>query len=218
MKKIDELTKTQTKIKEFDENDVSEKIIDHIGIYENAFTSDECDKLIEKFNNIKDSSYIFDGKEQFSRGKHGRDDIQIFLEHIDPLFAVSLMKTVTERVFDRYSPHYPELDAGDPLGLFTAKIQRTDAGGGYHIWHSEDNAYDCRDRVVVWMLYLNDIPVENGAATEFIYQKLSIQPKKGTVVLWPTSYTHTHRGGFLTGDIPKYIATGWYVRMPKLTQ
>ena len=64
------------------------------------------------------------------------------------------------------------------------------------------------------MLYLNDIPIENGGATEFIYQKLSIQPKKGTIVLWPATYTHTHRGGFLTGDIPKYIATGWYVRMP----
>ena len=64
------------------------------------------------------------------------------------------------------------------------------------------------------MAYLNDIPIENGGATEFINQKLTLQPKKGTLVLWPATYTHTHRGGFLTGDIPKYIATGWYVRMP----
>ena len=204
----------KTEIQKFDENNISEKIIDHIGIYENAFTSDECDEIIKKFDNVEDVSYTFDGKDQFRQGRNGRHDNQIFLEHIDSQFAVKVMKTVTQRTFNKYAFYYPELDSGDPLGLFTAKIQRTDAGGGYHVWHCEPNIFHCRDRVVVWMLYLNDIPLGNGGATEFIYQKLSIQPKKGTVVLWPATYTHTHRGGFLTGDIPKYIATGWYVRMP----
>ena len=208
-----EKIKTQTKTQKFDENNISEKIIDHIGIYENAFTSDECDEIIKRFDKAEGASYTFNGRDQFSQGKHGRHDHQIFLEHINTQFAVNVMKTVTQRTFNKYVIHYPELDHGDPLGLFTSKIQKTEVGGGYHIWHSESNSFDCRDRVVVWMLYLNDIPIENGGATEFIYQKLSIQPKKGTLVLWPATYTHTHRGGFLTGDTPKYIATGWYVRM-----
>ena len=39
-------SETQTETQKFDENNISEKIIDHIGIYENAFTSNECDEII----------------------------------------------------------------------------------------------------------------------------------------------------------------------------
>ena len=64
------------------------------------------------------------------------------------------------------------------------------------------------------MIYLNDIPYGNGGATDFFHQEISFQPKKGTVVLWPAAYTHVHRGSFLTGDVSKYIATGWFSREP----
>ena len=71
-----------------------------------------------------------------------------------------------------------------------------------------------RDRVLTWMMYLNDIPKENGGATDFLHQKCSFQPSVGTMVMWPAAYTHMHRGSFLTGDISKYIATGWFIREP----
>ena len=64
------------------------------------------------------------------------------------------------------------------------------------------------------MIYLNDIPYENGGGTDFFHQKMSFQPTKGTLVLWPAAYTHMHRGAFLTGDKSKYIATGWFLREP----
>ena len=64
------------------------------------------------------------------------------------------------------------------------------------------------------MIYLNDITVENGGATDFLHQNCSFQPTTGTMVMWPATYTHMHRGAFLTGDIPKYIATGWVLREP----
>jgi len=44
--------------------------------------------------------------------------------------------------------------------------------------------------------------------TTFLYQQLKVKPKKGTVVIWPGSYTHLHRGNPPMSD--KYIATGWY--------
>ena len=208
---------SSSEMEEIDESHICEKIIDHIGIYENAFTPSECDELIEQFNETTNKSYCtFNGKDQFNQGIEGRHDFQLFLESIDAPLSVKVMESITKRGFDRYIDNYPDLKNGDSLGLFSLKLQKTDPGGGYHVWHSEDSSYDCRDRVVVWMVYLNDIPVGNGGATEFIHQKLSLQPKKGTLVLWPATYTHTHRGGFLTGDIPKYIATGWYLRLPTL--
>ena len=93
-------------------------------------------------------------------------------------------------------------------------VMRTVAGGGYHQWHYEDGQFLYRDRVLAWMIYLNTIPTDNGGGTDFLHQKLTLQPTEGTIVLWPASYTHVHRGGFLTGEIPKFIATGWFIREP----
>ena len=61
-------------------------------------------------------------------------------------------------------------------------------------------------RVVFWMYYLND--VAEGGETEFYFQKTSIRPEKGTLVIAPAGFTHTHRGNVpLSND--KYIATSW---------
>ena len=58
------------------------------------------------------------------------------------------------------------------------KIQRTDTQvGGFHNFHSEISHYKNIRRVLVWTLYLNDIP-ENEDETEFLLEKIKIQPKK----------------------------------------
>ncbi|GIU08124.1 MULTISPECIES: 2OG-Fe(II) oxygenase [unclassified Shewanella] len=84
------------------------------------------------------------------------------------------------------------------------------AKGGYPHWHSEQfpqiGHNEALHRVVLYMFYLND--VEEGGETEFYYQKKLIKPKKGTMVIAPASFTHSHRGNVpLSGD--KYIATSW---------
>lgn len=82
--------------------------------------------------------------------------------------------------------------------------------GGYPHWHSEQfpqNGHnEALHRVVLYMFYLND--VEEGGETEFYYQQRKISPKKGTMVIAPAGFTHTHRGNKpVSGD--KYIATSW---------
>jgi len=74
------------------------------------------------------------------------------------------------------------------------------------MFHAENLNWNNHTRTMAWMVYLND--VEEGGETEFLYQKLRVKPKKGTVLIWPGSYTHLHRGNPPMTD--KYIATGWY--------
>ena len=63
-----------------------------------------------------------------------------------------------------------------------------------------------RDRVLAWMLYLND--VDEGGETEFLYQHVRFKPKRGDFLVWPGGFTHTHRGNPpISND--KYICTGW---------
>ena len=90
------------------------------------------------------------------------------------------------------------------------KMQRTDSGGGYHIWHSEQSGGKHAERVLVYSLYLNDISETDGGETEFLYQRLRIRPEKNMMVLWPAAFTHAHRGNTVLGDESKYIVTGWF--------
>ena len=61
-------------------------------------------------------------------------------------------------------------------------------------------------RSLLFLVYLND--VEEGGETEFYYQQLKVKPKKGTIVIAPAGFTHTHRGNTpISGD--KYVLAGW---------
>jgi hypothetical protein len=82
--------------------------------------------------------------------------------------------------------------------------------GGYFAWHAEvspgDPTGEPLHRVLPFMVYLND--VAEGGETEWHYQRLRIQPRRGTLVMWPAYFTHTHRGlPPASGD--KYIVTSW---------
>jgi hypothetical protein len=79
---------------------------------------------------------------------------------------------------------------------------------GYHVWHCDWGPYNIQAsrRMVVGMLYLND--VEEGGETEFLHQKVKIKPSQGTVVVFPTYFTHVHRGNAPISNT-KYIINKW---------
>ncbi|WP_144206700.1 2OG-Fe(II) oxygenase [Shewanella donghaensis] len=82
--------------------------------------------------------------------------------------------------------------------------------GGYPHWHSEhfpqQGSHEALHRVLLYMFYLND--VEEGGETEFYYQNKLIKPQKGTMVIAPAGFTHTHKGNTPVSN-DKYIATSW---------
>lgn len=92
-------------------------------------------------------------------------------------------------------------------------IQRyTKGSGGYHHWHSEhyphptDHSQKSLHRVLLWLIYLND--VDEGGETEFFYQQASVKPTKGSLILAPVNFTHTHRGCVpISND--KYVLASW---------
>ena len=208
---------------------------DAIGVFDNFVKWEFCDSVIDSFEfwynkkHIKNDTQVKytsqsgkeqslspygSGEEQFQENKLSRKDEQLYLEIADPNLAMQINQSVGA-AFEIYAKKYKGIiDSCDPVSSWTCKIQKTNSGGGYHIWHSENGSFLYRDRVLTWMIYLNDIPFTNGGATDFFHQEISFQPKKGTVVLWPATYTHVHRGAFLTGDLSKYIATGWFSREP----
>ena len=89
-------------------------------------------------------------------------------------------------------------------------IQHYEPGEGYHGWHTERSA-GRQNREYVFMTYLNDVP---DGGTEFYYQELITEAKKGKTLIWPAHYTHIHRGQ-ISKTAEKYIATGWLSYPPE---
>ena len=74
---------------------------------------------------------------------------------------------------------------------------------GYYSWHFEN--FNC-GRVLVFMTYLTNTP---NAGTEFVYQNYKSECVKGTTLIWPAYWTHTHRG-IISKKHRKEILTGWF--------
>jgi hypothetical protein len=90
-------------------------------------------------------------------------------------------------------------------------LQKYDLGyGGYPHWHSEifpdRGDSDSLHRVLFFMFYLNDVSA--GGETEFYFQKLKVTPRRGTMLIAPAGFTHTHRGNVPVSS-DKYIVTSW---------
>jgi hypothetical protein len=56
------------------------------------------------------------------------------------------------------------------------------------------------------MNYLYDVP---DCGTSWKYQDFEIEAKKGLSVIWPSDFTHTHKG-IVSHTSEKWIATGWF--------
>lgn len=184
-----------------------------IEVYEGAFPPELCDRIIKKHDELEESSSVVcrqEGSEYY--GSNRRKDTSFFL-NFDAINLSSEVNVILDEYIRDYIDKYPSL-AMVQLYSNNVKSQRTPPKGGFHAWHSEENAdftsaSACRR--VVWMVYLNDLE-EGEGTTEFLEQGITVQPKKGTLVLFPAGWTHTHRGNPPYSK-NKYIITGWYYQI-----
>lgn len=183
---------------------------DHfIGIYANAISREDCATIIRASDRFLETS----PRENITVGAAQTPMLEF--TRLDYSFNASVHLPEVARVVDealhrcilKYAAQYfpiKQLKASTK----EVKIQRTPPRGGYHFWHCESFNKETATRALAWMIYLNDIPQGEGE-TEFIWQKLRVQPEAGKCLIWPTQFTHTHRGNPVY-HATKYIATGWY--------
>lgn len=84
-------------------------------------------------------------------------------------------------------------------------LQKYEPNEGFSAWHCERDGRDTQTRCLAFMTYLNDVPF---GGTEFMYQQELIPARKGLTIIWPSDWTHTHRGQ-ISNKYKKYILTGW---------
>jgi len=193
---------------------MSETYTDFIGMYTDVYEDGYCSHMINEFERLHDSRIVRNRRESENAKQIEKNDFHIsvnvkatsFTEFnercVNQIFAEGL-----QCCFDMYCDQYDVLRTIDIVGS-DFKMQKTPPGGGYHVWHAEQGNNDMASRALVYMLYLNDI--KQAGETEFLYQQLRIPPKENCMVIWPASFTHTHRGNTVHGNTSKYVITGWF--------
>ncbi len=178
---------------------------DLIRRYSGAFTKENCEKIIEGIKFFEDNHLLFYDRERLTREDHKT----INITH-DYNFSAS--SRLADEILPKFKPCVDEyLQAFQVLGqrkflLHDIKLKQIPAGGGFHAWHYETGALEVAARQFVVQLYLNDD--FDGGETEFLYQQRREEAVAGDVIIFPASFTHTHRGNPPLGGT-KYIATSW---------
>ena len=174
-------------------------------IKEFNFSEDDmsiCDGLIEYHNN--NMEYKNMGKSIGANEMKKSTDVTVFTASQNPF--VLMYKKLLFGYVKEYNASYD-----NPLAELTIadgfNIQHYKPGEGYLNWHSERSIHLTHQRALTFMTYLND--VEDGGGTEFKYQGLRHNAKKGKTLIWPSDFTHTHRGQ-KSETQEKYITTGWF--------
>lgn len=187
---------------------------DFIGEYKNVFSEEFCNGLIEYYKwcktnnktwrrsespeNIKnDEAYNITPKNQYEIN-FVNDNLSSYLQEFNDLFW--------NKCYLEYSKTYYTIKNLAKHTIFSYKLQETLPTEGYHLWHCESGAIEHSHRIAAYIVYLND--VMEGGETEFLFQSKRIAPSRGTVVIFPSGYTHAHRGNPPLSGV-KYILTGW---------
>jgi len=189
---------------------------DFIAVYRDVYPEGYCQHLISEFDRLVESGAGSSRQQSEGAPKHHKNDLQLdfnFGVHTVAMFnGFSASKTFfngLQACYDNYINEFSILK-NSSIRATAMKMQKTDPGGGYHLWHCEQGNKDHAERVLVYMLYLNDLSEQDGGETEFIYQRRRVRPEENTMILWPAAYTHTHRGNTVLGNKSKYIVTGWF--------
>lgn len=185
---------------------------DFVGIFDDVVSPEFCKFACEHFEYAKDLSLVYTRQQNERIPSMLKKDETLFMIDNNPKeLQVSNsniyneMSRILKHALDIYISEYSVLDQVE-YGFFNYRIQKTQIGGGYHVWHHERGKRENESRFITAILYLNN--VHSGGETEFLYYPKRVKPKAGRLILFPAEYTHAHRGNPpISND--KYIITTW---------
>ena len=170
--------------------------------YRGAFTSEECDKLIDYIDNFEKTNLLVYDTENL----HQVDNKTINISNYD-FPAYSQLAT---DILSKFKPCVDEyIEAVSILKpykflLFDMKIKKIPIGGGFHSWHFENGSIPYAQRKFVVQLYLNDD--FNGGHTGF--ENFELVPKQGQLCVFSNSQYKHHVTRVVGRD--RYALSFWY--------
>jgi hypothetical protein len=159
-----------------------------------------CDRFIEIFTSNQDLHQSFNGNPGFTQLNYGESvrHSKLIQEYMLNAFEVkNLHNTMVQtaiQVYKRYMELHSELDyLPRPFKMEDLRIKHYRGNGMDRFnMHIDTASANTANRYLAMFWYLND--VEEGGHTNFPVQNMSIQPRRGRVVVFPPFWTHPHEG------------------------
>jgi len=183
-----------------------------IEYYDYSLSKNKCERFIKYFHDnpdlTKDGS-MYNAEKGSHVNKEFKDSKDLSSYNMPGQFVHHYLEETISSCVSKYVSKYRNAGAMVP---FSARqffnMQWYPPGAGFKQWHCEVACNPEPERGLrhlVFMTYLNT--VEDGG-TEFQYQNLTLDAVQGRTVIWPSMWTHFHRG-VVSQTRDKYILTGW---------
>ena len=131
---------------------------DFIGIFDGAVDPQFCQSIIGAFDHHHNINSVYTEDMQFMNSNAGRFDWAMDLSQMNmdlPGLAEEDLNDALIAGLNQYIHRYGHLKT-EVFYTPVQKVQKTPAGGGYHVWHDENTSMMHSSRKMVWMVYLND--------------------------------------------------------------
>jgi len=162
-----------------------------IYIEDNFFDKKICQNIIEKYKNKTLKGLTYTGYDYF------------FLKN-DDILLEEIYKKLQNSMKD-YLNLYPEANlTKDRYILQEVRFKHFKPGNSFSEWHSE-TGYNAPNRVLNMMIYLS----EHNCGTEF-FDSSTIKSEIGRLTIFPSYFTHTHRGQVCPENKDRYILGGYF--------
>tara|TARA_R100000353_G_C6439081_1_gene178036 strand:+ start:76 stop:657 length:582 start_codon:yes stop_codon:yes gene_type:complete len=166
-----------------------------------------CDDIISYFKKAP-SNLKYDGLTgNRELNKLHKDSTDINIKNSEMTYPFMDYQKQLSKCLSSYIKKFKEVETLSKFNLDERgyNIQKYKIGGGFKIWHCERNNLNQCSRILVFMTYLNNV---KDGGTFFKYQNIKIPAKKGLTLIWPSDWTHTHKGE-ISETKEKFIVTGW---------
>ena len=164
---------------------------DFILIKKNFFSKDKCNLLIEKF---KDKVSPVERK-RLAYEAVDMEDTVVFNEiasNVKPFVRAYIKK-------------FPEVNlTWGRWALTTMRFKKFNPGKAFTTWHSE-HSHHYPTRILNFQLYLSS----HNCGTKFYNGKV-IKSETGKAVIFPSYFTHTHKGQRCPNNKTRYLITGYF--------
>ena len=140
---------------------------DFIGHYQNWFKPQHIEDFINYYKFCESVGKVGTRQEDGDGNKYQKADTSTSYNHIQPAVQSKdneimgddkfhdFLRYINGDILEHYWNQYPGFDK--PMAI-DCKIQKTQPGEGYHLWHCE-HAPSHSTRVLAWMLYLSLIHI-----------------------------------------------------------
>ena len=159
-------------------------------VKDNMLSKKDCDNIIKTCDKSLLKSKDYQGYEYY--------DIKI----------MNLWKFLVDKsnlIIKDYLSKFPELDLiNDTFALSNVRFKKFNKGKSFGDWHSE-HCMDYPNRLLNIMYYLSD----HNCGTEF-YDGEVVKSKTGRAIVFPSYFTHTHKGQVCPDGKTRYILTGYF--------